>query len=99
MCGPHWESWSHGVLIQNVQSMELRVFWIPPESTAERNRFQTENGEERAFETYTEVAVAKELQASERCVEVGEFMGEDRITAVPCPDCQRMLCWQLIGIS
>jgi hypothetical protein len=99
MCGPHWHSWSHGVLIQEAQSQALRVFWIPVDDAPDRSRFQTKDEEGQAFEKYTAHAVAGELQPGERHVEVREFMFDDRPTALPCPHCQQLLRWEFTGIS
>jgi hypothetical protein len=99
MCAPHWHSSSHGVLIQDVQSNALRVFWIPADDEPSQSASQTRQERARAFAKHAQEAIAIELRPGERHVAASEFMGEDHATALHCPGCDRMLKWQVTGIS
>src|SRR5688572_26595842 len=97
MFGPHWNSWTHGVLIQNTQSLALRVFWIPLDKTADDRRFETEEAAERSFEAFTSAAIARELRPDEKHIAIADFVGREGASSVPCPNCRRLLTWHQTG--
>jgi hypothetical protein len=99
MCGPHWDSWSHGILIQNVRTGALRIFWLGDKDAAQPRDFASETDEAAAFEQYTDAAITRELGPSERHVSVGEYMFGDKDTSLPCPNCRSLLQWHSTGIS
>jgi predicted RNA-binding Zn-ribbon protein involved in translation (DUF1610 family) len=100
MFSPHWHSWAHAVLIQNLKTRDLRVCWILEEVSSSDADFVSETAANDAFEIAQRRAVQQVLTSQEREVSIAEFFDiEDKQTQLPCPTCGAWLRRQTDGIS
>jgi hypothetical protein len=91
-----------GVLIQNRDSLALRVCWVDDQPAHSPNKTEDEAG--AAWENHARETASRDLAATERIVPVTEFARFDQgdspgTTDLPCPECRAMLRWRHTGIS
>ena len=100
--------WHHnmgyGVLLQDVQSLTLRVLPIPDDERFYRQGNESEEVVNKRSEELVSQFVAQSLQPRERRVPLSEFVhfedwDERRPTLLPCPQCRTILSWRNTGIS
>ena len=108
--GPHFMylphgSWSFHVLVQDQQSLTLRVVVIPNGGEALRVLDAVpESARDRVWAARVAEIADPPLALSERVVPIGEFM-QSAVQPQPtpstllCPHCQSPLYWQATGIS
>jgi len=92
-----------GVLLQDRDTLALRVVWIPDDEPFCRAERQTQGDRARTSAAYVDSVVAREIRPTERRVledEIRRWEFEDHgRTAVRCPGCREMLSWRGTGIS
>jgi hypothetical protein len=100
-------TWHHGiglgVLLQDRESLALRVVEVPDHDAFYKADGQSEEDRSRAADTYVDSVVVLEVKDTERRVSGGEiwrweFEDHGR-TDIRCPDCRQMLSWRGTGVS
>jgi hypothetical protein len=101
--------WHHGmgfgVLVQDRETLALRVVEIPDHEVFYRRGGRLENEVNQASEAHVASVVAQELRPTERRVPLAEFIefvaqrAESGQTELPCPQCRSLLYWRHTGIS
>jgi hypothetical protein len=104
--GPNF-MWSYhhnmgaGVLIQDRESLALRVAWVEDRPDLAR---AGEDEAGAAWENHAREIASRQLRPNERLVPPGEFLTSDSgypesATDLPCPVCRATLLWRHTGIS
>ena len=97
--------WGCCALLQDRESLELRVIKVPDNQVFYPRKGRTETEAECERTAYLESVVAGQLRAGERRVPPSEFArfasagGEQLPTDLPCPRCRTLLRWRPTGIS
>jgi hypothetical protein len=98
----------YGVLVQNIETLELRAAFFPEpdEAVLESLRSLPEPEAETRWAAYLGTLTDPPVQPPERVVPLSEGIGavinhesHQGPTRLPCPRCQAVLDWQYTGIS
>ncbi len=99
-------NWGFGALVQDGESLELRVVQVPDHAVFCRRDGRTNAEAEQEIAAYVASVVAEQLRPGERHVPREEFSpfagenGKERpATDLPCPRCRSWLLWRETGIS
>lgn len=101
---PHG-SWSFDVLVQDQQSLALRVVVVPNGREAQRVLDGVpKSDEDRVWAGRVAEIADTPLAPTERVVPISEFMeaavqAQPTTAELPCPGCRSPLHWQATGIS
>src|SRR5262249_5787154 len=97
--------WGFDALLQDRESLELRVIKVPDKEGFYRRGGRTKAEAEREKTAYVESVVARHLLPGERHVPPAEFArfapegGEQQPTDLACPNRRTLLLWRHTGIS